>query len=103
MDLKCRKTTCLYNNGYSCRAKNISITNKLECDTYSFDETKEVRDTSRCMFEEAPDYAPHREKKSLRVACMAKCLFNEQGTCVANGLTVNSISECPLCMTYIKP
>lgn len=103
MDLKCRKTNCKYNNYYTCMAHNISIANKLSCETFDLDEAKETKDTSRCMFEEAPTYAPHREKKHLRVACAAKCLFNEQGVCVANGLTINPISECPLCMTFIKP
>lgn len=103
MDLKCRKTTCKYNNCYTCQAKNISISNKPTCETFDNDETKTVQDTSRCMFEEAPTYAPHREKKSLKVACSAKCLFNESGFCVANGLTINPINECPYCMTFIKP
>ena len=103
MDLKCRKTTCTYNNNYTCQAKGIAITNKLACETFAQDETKEVQDTSRCMFEEAPKYAPHREKKSLKVNCMAKCLFNENGSCVANGLTINPVNECPFCMTHIKP
>lgn len=103
MDLKCRKTTCKFNNNYTCNAKSINVTSRLACDTFSFDETKEVRDTSRCMFEEAPTYAPHREKRRQTVDCSAKCLFNENGTCVANGLTINAINECPLCMTFIKP
>ena len=34
--------------------------------------------------DEAPKYAPHREKKNMRIACASKCLFNEQGVCVAN-------------------
>ena len=103
MDLKCRKTTCKYNNYYTCTAKSIAVQTDLLCDSFENDATKKVRDTSRCMFEEAPTYAPHREKKSMRVACAAKCLFNEQGVCVANGLTINSINENPLCMTHINP
>ena len=55
------------------------------------------------MFDEAPKYAPHREKKNMRIACAAKCLFNEQGVCVANGLTINSLDNLPYCMTHIKP
>lgn len=103
MDLKCRKTTCKYNNYYTCTARNIAIADKLECNSFVLDASKQVKDTSRCMFEEAPKYAPHREKKHMRVACSAKCLFNEQGVCVANGLTVNSINDKPYCITYIKP
>ncbi|MBE7074975.1 MAG: hypothetical protein E7376_03255 [Clostridiales bacterium] len=103
MDLKCRKTTCKYNNYFTCDAKNIAITTNLECDSFCRDPERQVRDTSRCLFEEPPKYAPHREKKSMRVVCAAKCLFNCQGTCVANGLTINDINECPYCITFIKP
>ena len=103
MDLKCRKTTCKYNKHYTCVAKNLAITAEISCQSYEHDSTKNVKDSSRCMFEETPRYAPHREKKKLRVACGAKCLFNEQGVCVANGLTVNSCEEIPICMTHIKP
>lgn len=103
MDLKCRKTTCKYNNYFSCRARNISVNTTLDCNSYEYDPNKSVRDTSCCMFDEAPKYAPHRAKKHMRVTCAAKCIFNEQGTCIANGLTINSIAECPKCMTYLKP
>lgn len=103
MDLKCRKQSCRYNNHFTCRAKNISVSTKLDCESFQNDSCKNIRDTSMCMFDEAPLYAPHREKKGMRVACSAKCLFNEQGTCVANGLTINAINENPECMTHIKP
>ena len=104
MDLKCRKTQCKYNNGFTCVARGgITVSEHTRCDTFELDENKDIRDTSRCMFEEAPTYAPHREKKSLKVGCSAsKCLFNENGNCIANGLTINAIAESPLCMTFIK-
>lgn len=103
MDLKCRKTNCVYNNYYTCMAKNIEIGCGLACESYEKDLKKSVRDNSRCMFDEAPKYAPHRAKKHIRIACCAKCIFNVQGTCTANGLTINSIDEKPLCMTFLKP
>lgn len=103
MDLKCRKLVCKYNNHYTCTAKNIAISTDFSCESYKKDHEKQVKDTSRCMFEEAPSYAPHREKKSMRIACKARCLFNEQGVCVANGLTLNAICECPYCITHINP
>ena len=67
MDLKCRKTACAYNHNFTCRAKNLSISRKVECESYKHDPDKDIRDTSRCMFQEAPKYAPHREKKGMRV------------------------------------
>lgn len=103
MDLKCRKTTCKFNKYFTCTAKNIKIKNTLSCNTFELDPNKDVRDTSRCLFEEAPSYAPHRAKKHMCVICEAKCIFNENGTCIANGLTVNPINEDPSCMTYLKP
>ena len=103
MDLKCRKTSCVYNDHFTCTAKNIAISYHLLCDTYKDDPYKKVRDTSRCMFDEAPSYAPHRAKQHMRIACGARCLFNEQGTCTANGLTINSIEDSPFCMTHLKP
>ena len=103
MDLKCRKQSCKYNNCFTCQAKNICINSHLDCESFDHDPNKDIRDTSRCMFDEAPAYAPHRAKQHMRVTCAAKCLFNEQGTCIANGLTVNSINEKPLCITYISP
>ena len=103
MDLKCRKTTCKYNNYYTCIAKSIAIANELECRSFVLEPSKQVKDASRCLFEEAPTYAPYREKKGTRVACAAKCLFNEQGVCVANGLTVNSVKDIPCCITHINP
>lgn len=103
MDLKCRKLNCKYNNGFACQAKNIAIKRELSCGTFKLDPDKRVRDTSICMFDEAPTYSKHREKKNMKVVCSATCLFNEQGFCNANGLTVNVIDECPYCITYVKP
>lgn len=103
MDLKCRKTQCKYNNYFTCKAKNITVNLGTKCETFENDPQKETKDTSRCMFEETPKYAPHREKKSLKVGCSATgCLFNENGNCIANGLTINAINETPLCVTFIK-
>lgn len=103
MDLKCRKQSCKYNDCFTCRAKNISISHKLYCDSFDNDPTKNIRDTSSCMFEEAPNYSSHRVKKHMRVACGARCIFNEQGICIANGLTINPVDETPYCITYVKP
>ena len=103
MDLRCRKTQCKFNNHYTCKARSICIGKGMECETYENNPDKEVPDTSRCMFEEAPKYAPQREKKRMKVTCMSKCLFNKNGICIANGITVNSLKNCPYCITYIRP
>ena len=103
MDLKCRKLTCKFNDHYTCRAKNLAINHEIKCISFDIDPDKTEKDFSRCLFEEAPTYSSHREKKNLRISCGAKCLFNEQGVCVANGLTIKSVLNCPICMTHIKP
>ena len=103
MDLKCRKARCKYNNHYACMARKICIGKEMTCQTHEDEPQKEVPDTSRCMFEEAPKYAPQREKRKMQISCMAKCLFNQEGICIANGITVNSLKNCPYCITYIKP
>lgn len=103
MDLKCRKQSCRFNNCFSCMAHNLCVSSKLECETFKNDPDKNIRDTSKCMFDEPPTYAPHRAKQHMRVTCAAKCLFNDKGICIANGLTINSVDEKPYCVTHIKP
>ena len=46
MDLRCRKTNCLYNKDLTCQAKNIKITNKFVCDTFKRDPKKQGTDFS---------------------------------------------------------
>ena len=101
MDLRCRKTQCLYNYKYTCTAKNIKISKKLLCATY-IKANKEAPDTSRFIFDRAPDYAPQRESKTADILCEADCLFNQCKCCEANGITVNPINEKPHCITFLK-
>lgn len=101
MDIRCRKTECGKNCKYTCRAKSIYISKNMICETYVHQEGKQP-DTSRSMFEVAPEYAPMRDSKTLRIDCSAVCIFNEDGKCSANGITVNSLKEKPYCITYVK-
>lgn len=101
MDLRCRKTQCLYNHKYTCTAKSIKINKKIICSTY-VKRNKEEPDTSRFIFDRAPDYAPQRESKTADIECCANCLFNQNKCCEANGITVNSIGEKPYCVTYLQ-
>ena len=102
MDIRCRKTTCQFNDRYTCKAKGILVGRKVACTTFEKGDKKEEVDTTKHLFEKTPDYAPQRDSKTLAILCHADCLFNKEGKCVSNGITVNSISEKPYCVSYLK-
>lgn len=105
MDLRCRKTSCRYNEDLTCMAKSISISSKLECKQYVKKEGKKSKDFSRQIFTEKPfKVANYRHLKDMSLTCKAECLFNKEGRCLANGITVNeSSSKEPKCITFLKP
>ena len=103
MDIRCRKTVCKYNDRFTCKAKDILVDNKVICSTYEKDENKEdVKDITKHLFEETPDFAPQRDSKAMEIKCKANCLFNHNGQCVSNGITLNSIKEKPYCVSFLK-
>lgn len=102
MDIRCRKTSCKYNNKYTCKAKEILIKKNVECEKYE-DGHKPVEDKTQLMFsEKPPQYAPQRDSATIEIGCRAHCLFNCDGKCVANGITLNDINEKPLCVTFLR-
>lgn len=101
MDIKCRKTTCKHNHASVCNASEIKISERMLCKTYA-KTRKPVPDTSKNMFETAPEVAPYRHNQTIGIACAAHCMFNKDGHCYANGIIVNDIRECPLCITFIQ-
>jgi hypothetical protein len=104
MDLKCRKTNCKFNDRYSCQAKGILVKDNLVCNTYNKRENlpeKQRQDVSRDMFEVAPDIHPFRHNKEVDIRCKANCLFNDNGNCKANGITVQNTKTSAICMTNI--
>jgi len=105
MDLRCRKTSCSFNKDLTCMAKSIEISSKLECKQYAHKDEKKSKDFSKQIFTDEPfrvaDYRPLRDM-SLR--CDAKCLFNKDGHCLANGITLNDLfAREPKCITFLKP
>lgn len=103
MDIKCNKTICHYNNCYCCEAKGIHVAKNAECRTFEKDETKKnLQDVSRDMFEAAPEIAPFRHSKNIDIACRAECLFNVNGVCNANGITVLEGKSIGRCGTFVK-
>ena len=102
MDIRCRKTTCFYNDRFTCKAKEILVDGKVICSTFKEDNTKTVPDTTAKLFERTPDFAPQRDSKALKIVCKADCLFNRNGKCVSNGITLNAIKEKPFCISFLK-
>lgn len=103
MDIRCRKTTCKYNDKYTCRAKEILIRKNCECEQFENDATKKVEDmTDRIFSDNPPKYALQRDTAKMSIGCNAHCLFNQKGKCVANGISLNDIKEKALCVTFLR-
>lgn len=102
MDIRCRKTKCLYNDRYTCKAKEILIKKNCECAKYEKENGKVEDKTQKIFSDTPPQYAPQRDSATLGIGCNAHCLFNDNGKCVANGITLNDIKEKPLCMTFLR-
>lgn len=100
MDIRCRKTSCKYNDKQTCQAKEILIGKKVDCATF-VKGNKNQPDLSKSIFQETPEFARQRDVKTMKIGCKADCIFNEEGKCTANGITVNSLIE-PYCMTFLK-
>ena len=102
MDITCRKTNCKHNDKLTCVAHGITISDGLSC--LQFEKGDKGKDFSRNIFDEdTPNVAPYRHTKKLALKCNAKCLFNREHCCIANGITVNPIKEVPKCTTFLKP
>lgn len=101
MDIKCRKTTCVFNNKFRCDSKAIDITKERICATCQKSD-KVPKDTTKNLFYGKIEYAPYRNAKNIQINCKADCLFNHSGECYANGICVNDVSSKACCMTYLK-
>ena len=105
MDLKCKKLDCKYNNKFACMAKDIQVSDTLECKTYEksdmVDEDQQ-QDVPKTMFTKVPKYHPYRHSMSIDISCNAKCLFNNCHKCVANGISVADADKCAKCYTFAK-
>lgn len=103
MDLKCKKMNCEHNDGCACMCKHIKVNKKCECDTFNpcnNADKKQHQDISRDMFEVAPELHPFRHNKKVDISCDAHCLFNENGKCHANGISVSN-KHTAICITAI--
>lgn len=105
MDLRCRKTTCKYNDRLTCTAKSVEISSKRDCKRFEKEKGKEEIDFSNAIFSDnPPKITDYRHMKDMCLTCQARCLFNHEGKCVSNGITVNgATTNEPKCMTFLKP
>ena len=106
MDLKCKKMNCKFNNCCACMSKWINISANCECGTFEKSENlteQQRQDISRDMFETAPDIHPFRHSRNISIECAADCLFNKDGLCKANGISVMNGKYSGVCITNIEP
>ncbi len=102
MDIRCRKTSCKFNDKYTCKAKAILVKKSGECNTYERGDKPAVDKTKWIFTDTPPEYAPQRDSATIDIGCNAHCLFNQDGKCVANGITLNDLQEKPFCVTFLK-
>ncbi|MBE5746100.1 MAG: DUF1540 domain-containing protein [Clostridiales bacterium] len=106
MDIKCKKCDCKHNKGCTCCAEKIKVGKNIDCETYEFSEYNSQnfkQYTSKNMFE-ISSLEPQISHKDVKIYCDAKCLFNKQGICHANGITVleSNYDNMPNCVTQIN-
>ena len=106
MDLKCKKMNCKFNEGCACMSRSILIARNCECSTFemadNLDDTQR-QDISKDMFEVAPELHPFRHNRDVSIECDAECLFNKNGKCKSNGISVMNGKNRGVCITNIEP
>ena len=101
MDIRCKKTSCKFNESFSCKAKIVKIGNTTTCQSYV--KGNEVNNFTSKMFEVAPEFANSRHILDVNLNCAkTSCLFNSNKKCEANGITVLDEKNKPCCITFIK-
>ena len=106
MDIKCKKCECTHNKSCCCCAGSIKIGKGVDCETYEYSEANAEnlkQQTSQNLFETS-NLSPRVANKSAKIYCDAYCLFNSNGICTANGISVledKSLSKTPCCITQI--
>ena len=97
-DIKCGLKTCKFNQGYGCTAKQISVDKNADCTTYDQD-----LDKKNSNFEAGSDFVKANFSVNTKVGCQADCVFNKEGKCSANGITVMSEENSDAgCLTFLK-
>lgn len=106
MDIKCKKCECKHNKSCCCNANSIKVGKGVDCETYEYSEANAEslkQQTSQNLFETA-ELSPQVANRSVKIYCDAHCLFNNQGICNANGITIlegKNLTHTPCCVTQI--
>ncbi|MBR2909900.1 MAG: DUF1540 domain-containing protein [Clostridia bacterium] len=91
-DLKCKRQGCKFNQNCNCTAHNVKVDNTTKCETYEDSKNPQMQQ----------DKIPQPPtRKNICVSCDAKCLFNQDHTCKANGITVITNDFAPECCTFL--
>lgn len=107
MDIKCKKCECKYNKSCCCTAYKIKVGSKVDCETYEYSERNAEnlkQSAQENMFEISEPLNSRYTNRNIKIYCDAKCLFNYDGVCRANGITVlenDSSKKIPCCVTQI--
>lgn len=107
MDIRCKKCDCKHNRGCCCQANKIKIGRGVDCETYVKDEERAKnlkQQAGQSMFEVSASLEKQALNKNTKIICNAKCLFNNNGICYANGVTVledDYSKNIPYCATQI--
>lgn len=103
MDIKCKKTNCLFNEKTSCIAGEIEVGADLDCKTYQKNEILNTRPGQK-TYTEAGSFDLLNGNKLQKVGCGAtKCLFNKAGSCSASNISVLSgRGKSAFCATNIE-
>lgn len=94
VDLKCKCGKCEYNENCNCHARHIAIDGTTKCGTF-------IPSKNDNKTEFSDEIAQPLVRPSVEVLCSARCLFNKQGKCLANGISVNVEGRTPECETYL--
>ena len=93
IDLKCKCTTCRFNNCSNCKASNIHVNMNTTCASYLEKRSSDA--------EFADEILQPLVRKSTDIECHAKCMFSREGVCMANGITVGDINNNATCETFL--
>ncbi|PKK96141.1 MAG: hypothetical protein CVV59_00040 [Tenericutes bacterium HGW-Tenericutes-4] len=106
MDISCKKTNCIYNESNHCTARAITVGSDLDCKTFARDSSKLMPASyslNKSLFEIGEIEKHFTEHEQIDVGCKAKsCVFNKEGVCSANGISVLSSRKSAFCATSIK-
>ena len=91
--LRCKRFDCKYNKNFNCEARNIMVTEHACCKTFEKDKHKT----------EAPqNLVPQKMlQRNTDISCESACIFNEEGKCIANGITIIEKAKAPHCVSFM--